>query len=78
MAFDFSPCFQTEDIEFIWLYLSTVIKDAMNMFIPVAPIHYNKQPTWFNSDIRHHINCLQTLRRKLNKNPTNEVISLDS
>ena len=43
----------------------------MNMFIPVAPIHYNKQHTWFNSDIQHHINCLRTLRCKLNKNPTN-------
>jgi len=40
----------------------------MNIFIPVAPMHYNKQPT---SDIWHHINCLRTLRRKLNKHPTN-------
>ena len=68
---DLSPCFQSKDIEFIWSYLSAIIKDAIYKFIPVAPIHYNKQPVWFNSDIRHHINCLRTLRRKLNKHPTN-------
>ena len=67
-SIDFSPCYQTEDIEFIWSYLS---KDAMNIFIPVVPIHYNKQPAWFNSDIQYHINCFRTLGRKLNKHPTN-------
>ena len=31
---------------------------------------YNKQPIWFNSDIRHRIKCLRTLMYKLNKCPT--------
>jgi len=34
-------------------------------------MHYNKQPAWFNSDIQHHINCLRTLRCKLNRHRNN-------
>ena len=67
---DLSPCYQSEDIEFIWSYLSTIIKDAINRFVPVVSVCHNKQPAWFNSDIRHHINCLRTLKRKFNKHPT--------
>ncbi|MCY3929513.1 MAG: reverse transcriptase family protein [Acidobacteria bacterium] len=68
---DLSPCLQSEDIEFIWSYLNALIKDAIVKFVPTVPTCYNKQPTWFNSDIRHHIKCLRTLKRKLNKRPTN-------
>jgi len=28
---------------------------------------------WFNSDIRHHINCLCTLRRNITKTPLNTI-----
>ena len=27
-------------------------------------------PKWFNSDIRHHLKCLRTMRRKYKSNPT--------
>ena len=67
---DLSLCFQTEEIEFIWSSLNNLIKDAIKKFAPTSPTSYNKQPTWFSSDIRHHIKCLRTLRRKLNKRPT--------
>ena len=33
---DFSLCFQSEDIEFIWPYLNTLIKDAIYNFIPTS------------------------------------------
>ena len=68
--FDFTPCFMSEDIEFIWSYLSNTIKDAIPHFVPLTVIKPSSQPVWFNSDIRHHINCLRTLRRKFNNNPT--------
>ena len=40
---DLSLCFQTEDIEFIWSFLNNLIKDAINKFVPTAPISYNNQ-----------------------------------
>ena len=68
---DFSHCFQSEDVEFIWSYLNALIKDAINKFVPTSPTSYNKQPKWFNSNIQHHhIKSLRTLRCKLNKCPT--------
>ena len=35
---DFSHCFQSEDVEFIWSYLNALIKDAINKFVPTSPI----------------------------------------
>ena len=67
---DFSHCFQSEDIEFIWSYLNALIKDVINKFVPTSPTSYNKQPIWFNSNIQHHIKCLRTLRGKLSNCPT--------
>ena len=42
----------------------------MDHFIPFTIVHQAHQPKWFNSSIRHHIKCLNTLRRKCNKHPT--------
>jgi len=67
---DFTPCLMSEDIEFVWEYLSNTIRDALPHFIPTTVFQSNNQPVWFNSDIRHHINCLRTLRRKFTNNPT--------
>jgi len=44
--------------------------DAIYKFVPTVPTRLNKQPIWFNSDIRHHANCLRTLERELNEHPT--------
>ena len=67
---DLSPCLQSEDSEFIWSYLVTVIMDAIYKFVPTVPTRLNKQPIWFNSDIRHHTNCLRALKRNFNQHPT--------
>ena len=67
---DLSLCFQSEDIEFIWSFLNNLIGDAINKFVPTSSTSHNKQPIWFNSNIRHHIKCLRTLRCKFNKRPT--------
>ena len=43
----------------------------MYQFIPRIKIHSNQQPRWFTPEIRHHIKCLRTLRRKHKRHPTN-------
>ena len=65
---DFAPCYQTS--EFVWSFISTTIKNAMDHFIPLTIVHHAHQPKWFNSSIRHHIKCLNALRRKCSKHPT--------
>jgi len=67
---DFTPYYPSEDIEFLWFYLSNLIKSVCDLFNPIISAHSNQQPPWFNSDIKHHINCLRTLKRKHSAHPT--------
>ena len=46
---DFTPCHQANDIEFVWSFISTAIKNAMDHFIPLTIVHHAHQPKWFNS-----------------------------
>ena len=49
------------------------ILDVMQLFIPVCKIHPNLHPPWFNSDIRHNIKRLRTLRRRYKQHPTHHI-----
>ena len=37
-------------------------------------VKHRKCPKWFNSDIRHHLNCLRTLRRRNKSRPSNNLM----
>jgi len=67
---NFISYLMSEDIEFVWSYFSNLIRDALPHFFSSTVIKSNSQPVWFNPGIRHHINCLHTLRRKFINNPT--------
>ena len=69
-SFDFSSCFQSHTIEFIWSYIESTLVNAINRFIPQITIHNNHQPKWFTPKIRHHIKCVRTLRQKHKHNST--------
>ena len=70
---DFSVCLLSESIEQVWSFIKNTILEAMNLFIPKvkAKVH----PKWFNSEIRHTIKCLRTLRRKCSLHPSNKIFS---
>ena len=42
----------------------------MLLYIPKVRLRSRQGPKWFDSNIRHHLNCLRTLRRKYNSHPT--------
>ena len=44
--------------------------DAMQLFIHIVKIHLHQHPIWFNSEIRHSIKCLRTLRCCYKCHPT--------
>ena len=51
----------------------------MQQFIPIVSVPCTNHPIWFNSEIRHHIKQLRTLRRKCSKHDTtNNVTKLKS
>ena len=65
---DFSVCLQSSNIEFIWAMISSFLHHAMYLYIPKTSIR--SRPKWFDSSIRHQINCLKTLRRKHKSHPS--------
>ena len=47
----------------------------MNLFIPKIKKKTKRYPRWFNSTIRHQLNCLHSLKRKNRSNPTEHKLS---
>ena len=70
LDFDFSVCFQSQDIEFIWSTIKSVIFLSISMFVPRINLKRNNDPKWFNTEIRHLRNCLHTMKRKHRSHPT--------
>ena len=69
LDFDFSVCFQSYDIEFIWSTIKSVIFLVISLFVPKIKLKPINEPKWFNSEIRHHHNCLRKMKRKYKIHP---------
>ena len=70
---DFTPCYLSHDVEYIWHTIEHILMDAMHSFIPTNKVHSHQHPIWFNSEIRHSINRLRTLRRRHKRHPTQYI-----
>ena len=44
LNFDFSPCFQSHNIKFIWSYIESTLINAIYQFNPRMKIHDNQKP----------------------------------
>ena len=73
---DFMPCYLTQDSEHIWHIIEQKLFEGMQLFIPQYKVHSNQDPIWYNSEIRHCINHLRTLRRRYKRHPTHHVSSI--
>ena len=38
--------------------------EAMSFFVPKVLMKQHKDPKWFDSDIQHHLKCLQTFKKR--------------
>ena len=47
----------------------------MNLYIPKLKVKTLKHPKWFNSDLRHHLNCIRSLRKRIRVHPTEKKLS---
>ena len=70
---DFTSCYSSDDVEYIWHIVEYQIITAMELFIPVNKVHSDRHPIWFNSEIRHCIKRLRTLRRRNKRHPTYHI-----
>ena len=75
---DFTSCYLSDDVEYIW----QIIDNSHVPVIPVNKIHSNQHLIWFNSEIRHCIKRLRTLRRRykrhLTQHTSNVINSLEN
>ena len=65
LDFDFSSILALRDVEETWSSLKSVLTTALDLFVPKKKVPSKKSPVWFNSSIRHHLNRVHTLRRKV-------------
>ena len=70
LQLDFSDCFHSDDVEYVWAIVRQSILRAMLLYIPKVRLKSQQTPQWFNSEIRHLLQCVSTLRRKYNSCPS--------
>ena len=61
LAWDFSECLSSNDVEVIWSLLSSAISAAIDQFVPLSlsSRRYSHLPKWFNHELRHKLNCVR-------------------
>ena len=64
LSCDLSEFYTTTDIDKAWSTLKHHMDCSVDIFVPKVKLHSSLYPKWFNSKIRHQVNCLCTLRRK--------------
>ena len=66
----FSMYFKSNDIEFIWSTVKSIVREAMSRYILKVKLNTYHNAPWFKSSMRHHLNCLRTLCKKYKHNPS--------
>ena len=67
--FDFSPCFISTDVEFVWSFIRDTIYKGFDLFVPSVRLKSKAYPKWFSSDIIHNCKRLRTMKRS-NRQPS--------
>ena len=75
MNFDFTPCFTSTNVEYVWSFIKNTISNSVNKFVPRVRLKTNQRPKWINPTLKHQINKLRSLRRRL-KSSTNKAALL--
>ena len=67
---DFSNFFENYNVDLLWSYLSYLIHEAIDLFVPRKTVSSDRYPIWFTPSIRNNINKLRTLKKKNSVGPT--------
>ena len=75
LDWDFSSCLESSDVEEIWSHIKSAITTGIDRFVPlsVASKRYSHLPKWFNTQIRHKINCIRSLSHRCQKSSTDHL-----
>ena len=76
LVWDFSACFLSLDVEFIWLEIKYAIFGAINRFVPTVtiPKQHSYLPCWFDGSLCYNLKCMRTFHRKGVSHPTSTRI----
>jgi len=64
-TYDFSAFYDSTDVEQAWSFIKQCLTTAIDLFIPKIRSNQHHYPKWFTSDLKHQLNRLRTLRKKL-------------
>ena len=70
LDFDFSYLLFYTNTELLWSSLKRIIEDAVSQFTPRPKSRRGRFPRWFTPLVRHHLNQIQSLRKKARKSPS--------
>ena len=62
---DFSHCYSLPDVNSMWRCIKEIILQGCHQFIPKAHTKKSHLPRWFTPAIRHSLNKVRTLRRRV-------------
>ena len=65
-----NQCLYYSDVEIVWSIIKDILAHAISIFVPKFRLKNQQYPSWFTPTIRHKLNCLHTLRKKVKKSPT--------
>ena len=65
LQYDFSPYLSSSCVEVIWNQSLQAINSAVDLFVPKVHLKAKQFPKWFTPALKHELNCIHTLRRKL-------------
>ena len=72
-SIDFSSCYQSEDVDFVWSFVKSVLLQGIRRFIPTIKSKSNPLPKWFTPILHHQLKCIHTLRRRYHKSSTEHI-----
>lgn len=75
MDADFSSFAATANVNNACEFLNETVNYACHMYIPEVLISSNPSPVWFNGEIRHNLNVIRSLKRRLQKKHSSSVSS---
>jgi len=70
---DFTPCFQSSDVELVWSFIKETLMNSIHQFVPSITIKPNAFPKWFTSSLKHKIKCLRSLKKRYSRSPTPHI-----
>ena len=62
--------FSSNSLESSWSALRDAITLSTSIFVPSATIPSKVSPRWFNASVRHQLNKVRSLRRRIKRHPT--------